>query len=85
MPIISVKNLNVNYGATTVLKNVSFEVETGDFIVLTGSNGAGKTTLVRALLGLIPANSGSIELFGKKYRIFASGGKSVICRKNSLD
>ncbi len=70
MPIISVKNLNVNYGATTVLKNVSFEVETGDFIVLTGSNGAGKTTLVRALLGLIPANSGSIELFGKKIQDF---------------
>lgn len=70
MPIISVKNLTVNYGAAAVLKNISFEVETGDFIVLTGSNGAGKTTLVRALIGLIPVNSGSIELFGEKIQNF---------------
>jgi zinc transport system ATP-binding protein len=65
MPIISVKNLNFNYGKTAVLDGVSFDIEEGDYVALVGPNGAGKTTLIKILLGLEMCDGGSIEIFGK--------------------
>jgi zinc transport system ATP-binding protein len=53
-PILSVKNLTVEFNGQTVLDNVSFEVKRGEIFVIIGPNGAGKTVLFRALLGLIP-------------------------------
>lgn len=54
MPILSVKNLNVEFGGIKVLDNVNFEVKTGEVLAIIGPNGAGKTTLLKALLGLMP-------------------------------
>ena len=56
--ILKVKNLNVKFGEE-VIKNLSFEVKRGEFLIVLGPNGAGKTTLFRALLGLI-SSSGEI-------------------------
>lgn len=63
-PIIEAKNLSVYYGQTEALKNVSFAIEKGDFIGIAGPNGGGKTTLIKAILGLIPISSGSIDILG---------------------
>lgn len=68
--IIEAKNISVNYGSSEALKNISFDIEKGDFVGLAGSNGAGKTTLVKALLGLLPLTSGKIELFGESEERF---------------
>jgi zinc transport system ATP-binding protein len=62
--------LSVVYGLNHALRNVSFEVNAGDYIGLAGPNGAGKTTLAKALLGLVPVRSGIIELFGANLRTF---------------
>ncbi|MET1027093.1 MAG: ATP-binding cassette domain-containing protein, partial [Dongiaceae bacterium] len=51
-------------GGRTILADVSFAVENGEFIGVLGPNGAGKTTLMRALLGLIAPGSGSIRVLG---------------------
>lgn len=48
----------------TALKNVSFQVEQGEFFGLLGSNGAGKTTLISAMAGLSRLTSGSISVMG---------------------
>jgi ABC-type Mn2+/Zn2+ transport system ATPase subunit len=48
-----------------VLEDVSFEVARGEFCCLCGPNGGGKTTLLKAVLGLVPLASGSIEVLGR--------------------
>lgn len=49
-----------------VLKEISFQLEEGDFFVLLGRSGCGKTTLLRCMGGFIPADAGDIILQGKK-------------------
>ncbi|MCU6762793.1 Ribose import ATP-binding protein RbsA [uncultured Roseburia sp.] len=56
-------------GAAPVLKNVTLEVKTGEIHGLLGENGAGKSTLMNILGGVIPMDSGNIELFGKEAAI----------------
>jgi zinc transport system ATP-binding protein len=51
---LEVRNLTVRIDASVVLRDVSFELETGDALLVLGPNGAGKTVLLRALLGLVP-------------------------------
>lgn len=52
--MISVRNLTVSYGTNKVLQNVSFDVNAGECLVITGSSGCGKSTLAHVLTGLIP-------------------------------
>ncbi len=60
-PLLKVTDLKVGIGNTTILKEMDFEVEAGETVVIIGSNGAGKSLLVRTLMGLIPPISGQIE------------------------
>ena len=55
-------NITFRYGANTVLEHFSLEVESGKIVTLVGPSGCGKTTLVRALLGLIKPETGSITV-----------------------
>jgi len=61
---LNVKNLTAGYGKITVLRNITIEVQEGQILGVLGRNGMGKTTLIRSLCGLIPVDSGSIDLFG---------------------
>lgn len=61
MNILSIRNLNVHYGAIHALKGVSLDVHEGEIVTLIGSNGAGKTTLLRTISGLLRATQGTIE------------------------
>jgi heme exporter protein A len=51
-------------GGETIFSDVSFELGSGDGLVVTGPNGAGKSTLLRALAGLLPVSEGAIRLEG---------------------
>ena len=62
--MLSAAHLSVWYGATEVLRDVSFEVPEGSVVALLGGNGSGKTTVLNALTGLIRPRSGSIKLAG---------------------
>lgn len=53
-PILTVKNLFVEFGEDKIIQDLSFEVKRGDVLAIIGPNGAGKTVLFRALLELIP-------------------------------
>jgi zinc transport system ATP-binding protein len=56
----SVEKLNVHYGDSHVLEDVSFDIGRGQFVCVIGPNGGGKSTLLRALLGLVKIHSGKI-------------------------
>jgi len=62
--LLRVQNLKVSYGGIQAVKNVSLEVREGELVSLIGSNGAGKTTTMKAITGLLPVQSGQIELCG---------------------
>jgi len=59
-PILHIKNLNVKFGKEEVIRNLSFELKKGDFLIILGPNGAGKTVLLKTLLGIFPFE-GKIE------------------------
>jgi ABC-type Mn2+/Zn2+ transport system ATPase subunit len=63
---LNISNLTVHLHGRRILSNVSLAVNRGEFAVVLGDNGAGKTTLLRSILGLIPATSGIIGLFGQQ-------------------
>jgi len=63
--VLSIKGLDVRYGAVHALKGIDMELKEGEIVAVIGSNGAGKTTLLQAVLGLVRPNAGVIELDGK--------------------
>lgn len=65
MNAIKTTELTKFYGKARGINDVDLTVEKGDFFGFIGPNGAGKSTTIRILLGLIKANSGSAEIFGK--------------------
>ena len=62
--ILSVKDLQVNYGGIEAVKGISFDVPAGNIVTLIGANGAGKSTTLKAIAGLVKPRSGSIEFEG---------------------
>jgi branched-chain amino acid transport system ATP-binding protein len=61
---LSVRDLSVEYGGVAALRAFDLDVEPGSVLAVLGPNGAGKSTLARALMGLVPAASGSIVVDG---------------------
>ncbi|MFM7268368.1 MAG: ABC transporter ATP-binding protein [Cyanobium sp.] len=59
-PLLELQGLTVRYGGITALREVSFQVGSGELVALLGANGAGKTTTLKAISRLEPAASGRI-------------------------
>jgi branched-chain amino acid transport system ATP-binding protein len=72
MTMLDVRDIHVHYGAIHALKGVSLKVEAGTIVTLIGANGAGKSTTLRALSGLLPLSTGSIDFIGQSI-----GGRPV--------
>jgi phospholipid/cholesterol/gamma-HCH transport system ATP-binding protein len=65
MPMVSVRDLRVSYGAVEILHGINFDVKQGETLVILGGSGSGKSTLLRTLVGLEKASSGQIWIKGK--------------------
>jgi zinc/manganese transport system ATP-binding protein len=64
-PVLELEDVTLELGGRAILRNTSLQVNQGEFIGVLGPNGAGKTTLMRAVLGLVPAASGTIRVHGQ--------------------
>jgi branched-chain amino acid transport system ATP-binding protein len=64
--MLEVSNLNVFYGKSQALRDVSLRVEEGEIVALVGANGAGKTTLLNTVSGALRPASGSVEFLDKR-------------------
>jgi ABC-2 type transport system ATP-binding protein len=63
-PLLSVRSLSKRYGDAQVLANVDLELRAGEILGIIGPNGAGKTTLMECLVGLLPADDGTVFFQG---------------------
>lgn len=64
-PVIAINNLTVSYHQRPVLRGVTAHIPSGSVTGIVGPNGAGKSTLMKAVLGLIPFDTGEITVGGK--------------------
>ncbi len=71
-PVVELTHATIAVGHRAVLRDVSFAIQTGEFVGVLGPNGAGKTTLMRAVLGLLPPTSGTLRVFGETPKFGAS-------------
>ena len=62
--VLKISKLNAGYGTFQALFDIDIEVNFGEAVAVIGPNGAGKTTLMRAVSGLIPIKSGSVDMEG---------------------
>lgn len=65
MNVITVKNLTVSYNRKPAIKGINLNIDSGHVIGIVGPNGAGKSTLLKAMLGLLPIDTGEVKFFGK--------------------
>ena len=63
---LTISGLDCFYGEVQVLHGLHLELRKGEVLCLLGRNGAGKTTTLKAIMGLVPAGSGSIRLDGRE-------------------
>jgi len=64
--MLTISNLNVSYGDSKVIHDVSFTVANQSAVAIVGRNGMGKSTLLKSLIGMLPVASGSIQLDGEE-------------------
>lgn len=64
--MLTLKDIHVSYGQAPALNGVSLEVPEGHIVTLLGANGSGKSTTIRAVAGLLPIQSGSIDFEGRE-------------------
>ena len=65
---LEVHDLTVAYHKKPVLYGVDLTIPNGQLVGILGPNGAGKSTLIKTIMGMIPASSGWIKIFGQSYR-----------------
>jgi heme exporter protein A len=78
--VIRARGLEKRYGARRVLDGLSFDLASGEALLVTGPNGSGKTTLLRLLAGLAAPTRGTLELELPRGRLGYLGHESLVYR-----
>lgn len=78
--MLEMRNINKTFGAVQALAKASFNINKGEIVAFLGANGSGKSTLIKILGGCVRADSGEIEINGKKTRMVSS----TVSRKHKI-
>jgi phospholipid/cholesterol/gamma-HCH transport system ATP-binding protein len=62
--VIRVENLTAGYGDVAIIKDINFEVQAGEVLIILGGSGCGKSTLLKHMIGLLPPVSGRVLIEG---------------------
>ncbi|MFC4618331.1 metal ABC transporter ATP-binding protein [Camelliibacillus cellulosilyticus] len=76
-----VKHVDVTINGQRILRDVTFSLKSGEMLGLVGPNGAGKSTLLKAILGLIPAQKGKVQMSGEHRK----AGFGYVPQSRSID
>lgn len=71
MQILDIDNISLEYRDKSILENVDFSVDSGEFFMVIGPNGAGKTSLLKVLAGLQKASRGTLTVKGKNIESYS--------------
>src|ERR1700722_5129105 len=67
-PLVFIDHFRMDFGKTTVIQDLSFDIRRGETFGFLGSNGSGKTTTIRALLGIYQPTAGRLHIAGRQFR-----------------
>jgi zinc transport system ATP-binding protein len=73
--VLTIEGLGYSYNSTGVLNDITFRVKAGDYLGIVGPNGSGKSTLIKAILGLVEPDRGSVVIFGSPRKRFSEWRK----------
>jgi phospholipid/cholesterol/gamma-HCH transport system ATP-binding protein len=65
-PVIQIKELNKSFGDNKVLRDLTFDLNEGENVVVLGKSGSGKSVLIKCIIGLMMPDNGAIEVFGEE-------------------
>lgn len=89
LPLLSLCDVNFDRQGRSILADVNFTVDRGDFIAITGPNGGGKTTLLRLILNLLKPSNGKIVHYDNSGNISDEASRNFrpgyLPQKNSVD
>jgi multiple sugar transport system ATP-binding protein len=77
MTALTLTNVNKSFGNVHVLKDITLEVEEGEFVVFVGPSGCGKSTLLRVIAGLEDASSGEINIGGQQVNLVPPSKRGI--------
>jgi phospholipid/cholesterol/gamma-HCH transport system ATP-binding protein len=80
-PIIRVRDLKVAFGSSVVLEHLNLDIPKGEVVGVIGPSGCGKSVLLRAITGLKPPESGSVEVFGERLETLSRDERTAIERR----
>lgn len=89
LPALSLKDVEISFGALKAVKGVSFDIFDGEVVGLIGENGAGKSTLLKILAGIYKPDRGDVQVTGKSVRFRGpndalTAGIGVVHQEQSL-
>jgi len=74
-PVIEIDSLSIKYGDKSALNEVSTTIGAGEIVAVMGRNGAGKSSLLETIVGLLPPDSGKVQVHGKDPRTLKGGDR----------
>lgn len=76
--MLDIKDLHVNYGKSRVINGLDLHIGQGEKLVIMGRNGVGKTTLLKSIMGVLYADSGSVNFMGKDVTKLPAHSRSLM-------
>jgi len=83
-PAIAVEDLTLAFGSFVVMRDLTFEVESGEILVIMGGSGSGKSTLLKHLIGLLHPSTGTIRIEGQALWTMDPDERSALLRRTGV-